>query len=89
MADPTQWSAANITSPAMDFAVVTVSVGATMIGGFKALYVGSAGDVLITNFSGNTALFVGVLAGTILPILGIRVGTTASGTTANSIVALK
>ncbi len=87
MATPTAWSANNITSPAMDFA--SIAVGASMVGGFKALFVGSAGDIVVHNFSGNGVLFVGIQAGTILPVMGLAVGTTASGTNAGSLVALK
>lgn len=88
MADtPTKWSAANITSPAMDFE--SIAVGASMTGGFKALFVGSAGDIVIHGFGSNAVLFVGVQAGTILPVMGRAVGTTASGTNAGSLVALK
>lgn len=89
MADtPTKWSASNITSPAMDFATIAAD-GVSIAGGFKALYVGAAGDVRIYGFGSNAVTFVGVAAGTILPIMGIAVATTASGTTAGSLVALK
>ena len=99
MATPTQWSANNITSPSMAYA--SVAVGASLVGGFKALFIGSAGDALIYSFECSvdssgvitgtpvTTLFVGLQAGTILPVCGLAVGTTASGTTAGSLVALK
>lgn len=99
MATPSNFSAANITSPSM--AYVSVAVGASLVGGFKALFVGSAGDLLIYSFDCSvnssgvitgtpvTTLFVGVQAGTILPVMGLAVGTTASGTNAGSLVALK
>ena len=98
MATPNQWSAGNITSPSM--AYVSVAVGASLVGGFKALYVGAAGDVLVYSFESTvnsvgvittpvTTLFVGVQAGTVLPVCGLAVGTSGSGTTAGSLVALK
>lgn len=98
MATPTKWSANNITSPSMSF--VSLAVGASLLGGFKALFVGTAGNVLVYSFdcsvstdgtikgTTSTTLFVGVQAGTILPIMGLAVGTTGSGTTADSLVAL-
>lgn len=97
MAIPTKWSAPNITAPAMAYA--SVAVGASVVGGFKALYVGTAGDVLIYSFEstlntagnisvGATTLFKNAQAGSVLPIMGLAVGTTASGTTANDLVAL-
>lgn len=52
---------------------------------FKALYVGSAGDLVVERFDGPTATFASVPAGSLLPIAGKRVRT---GTTAGSIVAI-
>ncbi len=88
MATPTKWAASNITSPSMSFAAI--AVGASVVGGFKAVFVGSAGDLVVHSFDGSAAgaLFVGVQAGTILPVMGLAIGTTASGTTAGSLVAL-
>ena len=88
MATPTKWSSPNITAPANSFAAI--AVGASLVGGFKAIYVGSAGDLVVHSFDGGgaAALFVGVQAGTILPVMGIAIGTTASGTNAGSLVAL-
>src|SRR5678815_4119686 len=96
MANPTKWAAPTITAPAM--AYVSVAPGTSILGGFKALYVGVAGDILVYSFESTlvnnvisvpvTTLFVGAQVGSILPIMGLAVGTTASGTTANSLVAL-
>jgi len=52
----------------------------------RAIYVGGAGDISIDDIGGNTVSFVGVLAGSILPVQTARVN--ATGTTATSIVAL-
>lgn len=84
---PNQWTSNNVTSPAYDFASVTP--GTPITGGFKALWIGVAGNVGITNFNGTSVVFIGVPAGSILPIMGLTVITTASGTTAESIIALK
>ena len=55
---------------------------------YKALYVGGAGNVAIKHTESGTAVtFVGVAAGTILPVTGILVMNT--NTTATNIVALR
>lgn len=53
----------------------------------RALYIGVAGNVAVYTADGSELTFVGVLAGTILPVQVYRVLST--GTTATSIVALK
>jgi len=52
----------------------------------RALYIGGAGDVSITNVSGVAIVFVGVPAGAILPVVTNRVR--ATGTTATNVIAL-
>lgn len=52
----------------------------------RALYVGGAGDVAVTMEGGGNVTFVGVAAGTILPIAATALLNT--GTTATSVVAL-
>jgi hypothetical protein len=55
---------------------------------FTALYVGGTGDVSVDLTEGGTAVvFVGVPAGTILPVVGTRVNSTA--TTATNMVWMK
>ena len=56
------------------------------LGTCRALYVGGAGDVSIDDLGGETVVFVGALAGSVLPIQTARVN--ATGTTASDIVAL-
>lgn len=56
------------------------------LGTCRALYVGGAGDVSIVDLGGETVVFVGALAGSVLPIQTARVN--ATGTTATNIVAL-
>lgn len=52
---------------------------------FGAIYVGGAGDVTIKHAEGGAAVtYVGVPAGTILPVSGVRVMST--GTTATNMV---
>lgn len=63
--------------------------GATITAGTNngpALYIGGAGDVKVTMYGGQTVTFVGVPAGSFLPIQVKRVWST--GTTATSILAL-
>jgi hypothetical protein len=50
------------------------------------LYVGGDGDLKVTTIGGDDVTFVGVLAGTFLPVHVLRVWST--GTTATNIVAL-
>ena len=52
----------------------------------RSLYVGGAGNVRVTTVNGQDVTFVGVQAGTILPISVKRVWSTS--TTATSIVGL-
>lgn len=52
----------------------------------RALWVGGAGNVSVVTSVGETAIFVGVQAGTLLPIRIKRVN--SSGTTASSLLAL-
>ena len=66
---------------------VTPNDGADLaLGTCRALYIGTGGDVSIVDLTGETVVFVGALAGSILPIQTARVNNT--GTTAADIVAL-
>jgi hypothetical protein len=53
---------------------------------FATLYVGGTGDVTLLTVDGTVLTFVGVPAGTFLPVIAQRVNST--GTTATSIVGL-
>lgn len=52
----------------------------------RALYVGTAGTLVVDTYTNTSVTFVGVLGGTVLPIQVRRVRVT--GTTATNIVAL-
>lgn len=52
----------------------------------SAIYVGGAGDVAVVFPGGTAVTFVGVPAGTVLPVRAVRVNST--NTTATSMVAL-
>ncbi len=52
----------------------------------RAIWCGVAGDIAVITFDGTTVTFVGVLAGSVLPVACTRVLST--GTTATSLLAL-
>lgn len=52
----------------------------------RAIYIGGDGDIKVRDASGNDEVFVGLTAGTILPIRPHRV--LATGTSATSLIAL-
>jgi len=52
----------------------------------RALYIGGSGDIKVADVSGNAATFVGLTAGSILPIRAYRVMST--GTTATNLVGI-
>ena len=80
---------ATSTSPAITYTAVVPSDTVDILGGFRSLYIGAAGNLVLISFDDvpTPITFVGLLAGTILPVIGKRVN--ATGTTAGSIVALK
>ena len=51
---------------------------------FRAVYVGGSGDISIELHDGSDVVFVGVPAGTVLPIQGVGINST--NTTATSMV---
>jgi hypothetical protein len=88
MADAIEQAAANLESPAWDAVVVSPSDGSDLARvATRALYIGGAGDIKVNMSGTGTAItFVGLLAGTILPIRVDRVYST--DTDATDIVAL-
>lgn len=81
----TAYRSADATVSAHAAAAVTPS-DSTDIRPTRAVYVGGAGDVKVDMASEGTVTFVGVNAGTVLPIQATRVY--ATGTTATNLVAL-
>lgn len=65
---------------------VTPSDSADLPAPARALYVGGSGNVRINDTGNGAVTFVGVAAGSILPVMARRVY--ATGTTATNIVAL-
>ncbi|MGA0398230.1 MAG: spike base protein, RCAP_Rcc01079 family [Ilumatobacteraceae bacterium] len=72
--------------PAHHAVAVTPNDSTDLTDTSRALYVGAAGDVKVDMYGSGTVTFVGVTAGSVLPVRVDRVYST--GTTATSIVAL-
>jgi hypothetical protein len=77
-----QW---NLSSPARHAAAVTPS-DTVSLNTVSVIYVGVTGNVTVVTAGGETVTFVGVNAGTILPVWVSRVNNT--NTTATNMVAL-
>lgn len=83
-----KWSASNITSPGYSFSAITPSDTIDESKGpFKAIYVGSSGDIAIVGIDNVAVTFAGALVGSILPMIGRRVNST--NTTASSLVGIR
>lgn len=54
----------------------------------RALYIGVAGNVVILTPASTSLTFVNVQAGSILPVMCLKVYTTGSGTTAGNIIGI-
>lgn len=74
-----------LNSPARHAAAVTPS-DTVDLNTVSVLYIGTAGNVVVITTAGETVTFVGLAAGTILPVWVKRVK--ATSTTATNIVAL-
>jgi hypothetical protein len=72
--------------PAYNAVEVAPNDGVDLTNTSRALYVGGGGDVKVDMYGTGTVTFVGVSAGSLLPVRVDRVYST--GTTATSIVAL-
>lgn len=77
---------ANMAAPGESWRAVTPSDSANLMPGCRAVYVGGDGDVAAVDRFDNAVTFVGVLAGTILPIQAKRINST--NTTATNMVAI-
>lgn len=75
-----------LSDPADEFFAITPSDSVDMDNKVRAVYVGGAGDISCVNNKGVSVLFVGVSAGSWLPIRTNRVN--ATGTTATNLVGL-
>ena len=74
------------TEPATGGASVTPSDSAQITKAHRAVYVGGAGNLTVTLADGDDVTFVGVAAGTVLPVICSIIKST--GTTATNIVVI-
>lgn len=72
--------------PAYNAVAITASDSVDIAAPVRAIYVGSAGNVVITTVAGTDVTFTGVPAGMILPVRAVRVK--ATNTTATGLVGL-
>lgn len=72
--------------PGEDAGAVTPSNSENLTRTARALYIGGAGNVALVTPSGSVVTFVGLLAGSILPVRTVRVNVT--NTSATNIVAI-
>lgn len=73
--------------PAVNYVAISKSDTVNFTAGIcRAIYVGTAGNVVAIRYDGTAVTFVGAAAGSILPIQAIRVNST--DTTASNMVAL-
>lgn len=86
MADNFANHSTGLDSPAGNAYAVTTSDGTDQTIATRGIYVGGAGDIKVTTTGGNTVTFVGVPAGSILPIRAARIW--ATGTTATNLVGM-
>lgn len=85
-AGPSNFAAATANAPAYDGFVITPSNSNNLATMARGIYIGGAGDIALVT-PGNTALtFVGLTAGSILPVMAIKVA--ATSTTATSLIGL-
>jgi hypothetical protein len=86
-----KWPASMISSPGMAFSAITPSDTVDEAkGAFRGIYVGSiAGGaaIVVVGLDNVAVTFSGVVAGSILPLIGRRVNST--NTTASSLVAIR
>ncbi|MHC0055454.1 spike base protein, RCAP_Rcc01079 family [Actibacterium sp. D379-3] len=76
----------SLTAPVRDAAAVTPSDAAALPVLSRALYVGAGGDLAVVTAGGQSVVFTGVPAGSLLPVRAARV--LATGTSAGAILAL-
>ena len=80
------FGATNATIPGQDGFAVTPSDVTNFDSMARALYVGTGGDVTLLTTKGTVLTFVSVQAGSVLPIMAVRVNLT--NTTAQDIIGI-
>lgn len=86
MTDTFQSHARSLTSPPENAVAIEPSDAGTLAVVTRALYVGSAGDLVVRMAGGNVVTLANVAAGSLLPIRVDRV--LATGTSAGSLLGL-
>lgn len=88
MAAPDVFSshARGLTAPATRFFAITPSDSTDLPAKPRAIWVGGAGNLAVSNDQGDSQVLQGIAAGTLLPISPDRVR--ATGTTATSLIGL-
>lgn len=86
MADAFKNHQGGLNSPGNEAYVITPSDAVDEAQSFRALWVGTGGNVAIVTNSGTVTTFVGAAAGSIIPMRGKRVNNT--NTTASNIVGI-
>jgi hypothetical protein len=77
----------SLEAPARSFAAITPHAATNFAGGnARSIYVGGTGDVAVVGADDVAVVFVGVVGGSILPVICKRVN--AIGTTATNLIAL-
>lgn len=86
MADDFENHSTGLQGPASNAAVVNPGVQEALTSTSRGIYVGTGGNLSVTLKGGQTVIFVGVVAGTMLPIRCTHVR--SADTTASNIVAV-
>lgn len=86
MSDEWKNRATSLGAPAKRFAAITPHDSTNFTIDARAIYVGVGGNIAVVSPDGDVVTFVGVQAGSILPVNARRVNST--NTTATSLVAL-
>jgi hypothetical protein len=80
------WHSDYASAPAQDAYAITTSDSVNFSSPFRSIYVGGSGNIVVVTPSGTAITFNGALAGTVIPVAGLRVNTTS--TTATNLVGL-
>ena len=86
MADDFSTLASGLDSPAANAYAITPHDSNNEAKAFRSLYIGVAGNVVIVTLGGTAVTFKGAVAGSVIPVRGVRVNST--NTTATDMVGL-
>ncbi len=76
----------DLSSPAFVLEAITASNTVDLTNGTRGIYVGGSGDIAVVSMDDTVTTFVGVVVGTVLPIVCKRVNLT--NTTATNLVGM-